>query len=140
MRIVTNGCFDLFHDGHKHIISTALEWAHREDVLILMNSDLSVNKLKGDGRPIENYEKRINNISTWIKNTYPLSKVKIIEFNTEKELKDLINKFEPDIILKGNDRTNITEIVGSDKWAVCILPRLEKSGEVISTTNIIKKK
>ena len=57
----TNGCFDLLHDGHLHLIREAKK---RCDFLIIgLNSDESVKMLKGESRPIENQEQRVKNLS-----------------------------------------------------------------------------
>lgn len=138
MKIVTNGCFDLFHDGHKHILSMAIEWAGRDELLILMNSDSSIKELKGESRPIDNEGQRRYLITTWIKKMYPLAKVTIATFNTEEELYEMINEFNPEMLLKGNDRPDIRDIVGSDKYPVCIIPRLQRDGKDISTSNLLK--
>lgn len=138
MRILANGCFDLFHDGHKYILSTALEWAERDEVLILLNSDTSIRELKGESRPINKEDQRRHQITMWIKDMYPLSKVTISTFSTEEQLSEMIDEFGPDIILKGNDRPDTRDIVGSDKWPVCIIPRLHKDGKDISTSDLLK--
>lgn len=140
MRIITNGCFDLFHDGHKHILSIALEWADRDEVLILMNSDSSIRELKGEGRPISDEGQRRHQITMWIKEMYPLARATIATFSTEEQLAEIIDEFGPDLLLKGNDRPDTRDIVGSDKWPVCIIPRLRRDGEDISTTGLSNEK
>ncbi len=142
MKIVVNGCFDLFHDGHKYLLSKALSWSNHEEVLVLINSDSSVRSIKGDRRPIQSIEDRCHHVRSFITNwcsscmEYPTSY--ITEFDTEEQLKNLIDKFKPDIILKGNDRTDVKTIVGSDNWPVCILPRIkDKDGNDISTTSLL---
>jgi D-beta-D-heptose 7-phosphate kinase/D-beta-D-heptose 1-phosphate adenosyltransferase len=144
MKIVVNGCFDLFHDGHKHIISKALKWSNHGHILILLNSDASVQNLKGTERPIDSFDVRKKNIedfkTIWcsINGEHPVSTIK--EFSSEAQLEKLIDKFEPDMILKGNDRTDVRDIVGSTRWAVCILPRItNKDGNIISTTLLTRE-
>ena len=136
MRIVVNGCFDLFHDGHRYILSRAFEWA--EEILVLINTDVSIKELKGENRPVNNEGQRRHDIIQWIKYCDKEDIVTIAEFATEEQLKEMIDEFKPDIILKGNDRPDTRDIVGSDKWPVCIIPRLNKDGKPISTTAILK--
>ena len=99
----TNGCFDLLHEGHFHLIREAKK---RCDFLIIgLNSDESVKILKGENRPIENQEQRLKN----------LSKMKevdaVVIFNTETP-ENIIKYLNPDILIKGGDY-NKTDIVGS---------------------------
>jgi len=99
----TNGCFDLLHDGHLHLIREAKK---RCDFLIIgLNSDESVKILKGESRPIENQEQRLKNLSK-------MEEVDAVAiFNTETP-ENIIKYLNPDILLKGGDY-NKTDIVGS---------------------------
>ena len=99
----TNGCFDLLHDGHLHLIREAKK---RCDFLIIgVNSDESVKMLKGESRPIENQEQRVKNLSK-------MEEVDAVAiFNTETP-ENIIKYLNPDILLKGGDY-NKTDIVGS---------------------------
>jgi D-beta-D-heptose 7-phosphate kinase/D-beta-D-heptose 1-phosphate adenosyltransferase len=138
--ILINGCFDCFHEGHKYLIRTARKFSRK--VIVLLNSDISVRKLKGINRPIDNQETRRDNIWKYWKELGYLNgcgQIQIHYFDTEEELKLLIDKFQPDMIIKGNDRPDVRDIIGSDKWPICILPRLkDTTGEEFSTTRIIK--
>ena len=99
----TNGCFDLLHEGHLHLIR---ESKKRCDFLIIgLNSDESVKTLKGESRPIENQEQRVKNLSK-------MEEVDAIAiFNTETP-ENIIKDLNPDILIKGGDY-NKTDIVGS---------------------------
>ena len=99
----TNGCFDLLHEGHLHLIREAKK---RCDFLIIgLNSDESVKILKGESRPIENQEQRLKNLSK-------MEEVDAVAiFNTETP-ENIIKYLNPDILLKGGDY-NKTDIVGS---------------------------
>jgi len=127
----TNGCFDLLHEGHLHLIREAKK---RCDFLIIgLNSDESVKILKGENRPIENQEQRAKN----------LSKMKEVDavaiFNTETP-ENIIKYLNPDILIKGGDY-NKADIVGS-KFVI------ENGGSVevidllpgFSTTKIINER
>ncbi len=131
MKIVfTNGCFDIIHRGHIEYLKKAKSLG---DVLIVgLNSDNSVQRLKGDKRPINNESDR----AVVLRELKSVDFVVIFEEDTPLEL---IKKIRPDILVKGGDwPTN--QIVGHEFV-------LKNGGEVYSipfiegysTTNIIKK-
>lgn len=101
--IFTNGCFDLLHRGHIDLLQKASQFG---DYLIVgLNSDRSVNNLKGEGRPIESETKRT-------KNLMKLESVShVIIFDEETPLK-LIQAIRPHILVKGGDYS-LDDIVGS---------------------------
>ena len=139
LKIVVNGVFDLFHDGHKDLLNYALKFACGGRLLILVNTDESVAKLKGDTRPVVKLKERdaaINEyINSWcsINGEYPSHA--IVSFDTEDELLEKIEQFKPDLLVKGNDYTDTTEITGHNICSVAITPRIG-----ISTTEILQKK
>ncbi|MDI3547541.1 MAG: D-beta-D-heptose 7-phosphate kinase / D-beta-D-heptose 1-phosphate adenosyltransferase [Halanaerobiales bacterium] len=128
--IFTNGCFDILHSGHIAYLKKAKELG---DILIVgLNSDNSVKKIKGEKRPIISLNNRIKILEE-------LSVIDYIVVFDEETPYNLINEIKPDIIVKGGDYT-AKEVVGRDiveKYGgeVKILPYF--SGE--STTNIINK-
>ena len=90
----TNGCFDIFHYGHAYFLKKA---KYKCDTLIVgLNSDLSVKKLKGHKRPINNYNdrKRVLLSTKYVD--------KVIKFSENTPIL-LIKKLKPDIIFKGGD-------------------------------------
>ena len=102
--VFTNGCFDLIHAGHIDYLSKAKEMG---DVLIVgLNSDDSVKRIKGKNRPILSENER----------TFILSNLKpvdyVILFDEDTPLK-LIMELMPDILVKGADWV-IDDIVGGD--------------------------
>ncbi|MBT6414160.1 MAG: adenylyltransferase/cytidyltransferase family protein, partial [Candidatus Marinimicrobia bacterium] len=99
----TNGCFDLLHRGHIDLLQKASQFG---DYLIVgLNSDRSVNNLKGEGRPIESETKRT-------KNLMKLESVShVIIFDEETPLK-LIQAIRPHILVKGGDYS-LDDIAGS---------------------------
>ena len=127
----TNGCFDLLHEGHLHLIREAKK---RCDFLIVgLNSDESVKILKGESRPIENQYQRATNLSK-------MEEVDAIAIFNTKTPENIIKDLSPDILIKGGDY-NKTDIVGS-KFVI------EKGGSVeiidilpgFSTTKIINER
>ncbi len=102
--VFTNGCFDILHRGHVSYLDIAKSYG---DVLILgLNSDSSVKKLKGENRPINHEEDR----------AYILSALESVDFVTvfsNETPYDLIKMVEPDVLVKGGDYEG-KEVVGSD--------------------------
>lgn len=100
--VFTNGCFDLLHRGHIYYLSRARE---RGDLLVVgLNSDSSVTKLKGPGRPVNSTEARAEVLGALAFVDY------IIVFEEETPL-DLIVALKPDLLVKGGDY-NVEDIVG----------------------------
>lgn len=126
----TNGCFDILHPGHIYSLS---QTAKEADYLIVgLNSDASVKRLKGLERPINNTDSRAIILS----NLIMVDMVVVFEEDTPLEL---IKALEPNILVKGGDYT-IEQIVGAKEV-------IEAGGKVIinpiieghSTTSIIEK-
>lgn len=102
--VFTNGCFDILHRGHYEYLMKA---ATLGNVLVIgLNSDTSVKRLKGNDRPIQNEESR----------AIALASLQFVDavvlFNEDTPL-DLIKFIRPDILVKGGDYS-ISTIVGSD--------------------------
>tara|TARA_A100001011_G_C14296863_1_gene838831 strand:- start:1783 stop:2262 length:480 start_codon:yes stop_codon:yes gene_type:complete len=126
----TNGCFDLLHRGHLHLLAQSKK---KCDFLIVgLNSDSSIKSLKGNTRPIEKEVTRIKKLSN-------ISDIDaLIVFSDEAPL-NIIKEIQPDILFKGSDYRD-KDIIGSKSV-------LKKGGKVIliellngySTTNIIEK-
>ncbi|MBP7563028.1 MAG: D-glycero-beta-D-manno-heptose 1-phosphate adenylyltransferase [Candidatus Cloacimonetes bacterium] len=128
--VFTNGCFDILHSGHVLYLEEAKSCG---DMLILgLNSDQSVKRLKGESRPINNELDRAIVLSG-------LESVDYVVVFKEDTPYQLISAIQPDILVKGGDWA-IDQIVGSDIVK-------NRGGEVISlsfiegksTTSIIKK-
>lgn len=113
--VFTNGCFDILHRGHFELLRKSKELG---DYLIVgLNSDASVKRLKGNDRPINNQQDRKQALES-IKH---IDEVIIFDENTPYEL---IKKVKPDIITKGGDY-KVENVVGSDLTRVVILPFVE---------------
>ncbi|MGN6247153.1 MAG: D-glycero-beta-D-manno-heptose 1-phosphate adenylyltransferase [Ginsengibacter sp.] len=126
----TNGVFDILHEGHIAVLAEAASFA---DVLIVgVNSDSSVKKLKGDDRPVNGQDSRALIIASLIM----VDAVVIFDEETPIEL---IKMIKPDVLVKGGDYTIETmvgaEEVLADGGRVEFIPFREG----FSTTNIIKK-
>ena len=100
--VFTNGCFDLLHVGHIRYLSQAKKLG---DFLIIgLNSDRSVKKLKGKDRPINSFEDRATLLSA-------LNSVDLVIKFEEQTPENLIKDIVPDVLVKGGDY-NIEDIVG----------------------------
>ena len=102
--VFTNGCFDILHPGHIHILSKAKSLG--DTLVVGLNSDLSVKKLKGDKRPLVSEDDRSRVLLSLRFVDY------VIIFNELTPLK-VIKKIKPDYLVKGGDY-NENDIVGSD--------------------------
>lgn len=126
----TNGCFDILHPGH--LFSLAQSAKEADYLLVGLNSDDSVKRLKGPERPINDTKSR----ATVLANLVLVDVVVVFEQDTPLEL---IKTLQPDILVKGGDYT-IDTIVGAKEviangGSVIINPIVEG----FSTTNIIEK-
>lgn len=102
--VFTNGCFDILHRGHVTYLDTAKSFG---DTLILgLNADSSVKRLKGDTRPINNQEDRAFILAA-------LESVDYVVIFDEDTPYNLISIVQPDILVKGGDYKS-KEVVGSD--------------------------
>ena len=102
--VFTNGCFDILHRGHIEYLNQAKSLG--KYLIIGLNSDSSVKKLKGEGRPVNNE----------IDRAYVLSNIKCVDavvIFKEDTPYDLINIVKPDFLVKGGDWKE-DQIVGSD--------------------------
>lgn len=126
----TNGCFDILHEGH---IASLMEAARQADMLIVgLNTDASVKKLKGDGRPINNENSRALVMAS-------LAIVDAVVLFGEETPHDLILSIMPDILVKGGDY-KVEDIAGAREviasgGKVIINPIVEG----FSTTGLINK-
>lgn len=128
--VFTNGCFDLLHRGHVEYLARA---ASLGSILVVgLNSDASVRRLKGDRRPVQDeYSRALLTTSLRF-----VTGVKLFDEDTPYEL---IRRIQPDVLVKGGDYKE-EDIVGGDVVK-------SKGGEIVtidftegySTSGIIEK-
>ena len=128
--VLTNGCFDILHPGHVGYLKQAKALGDR--LVVLVNSDESVKRLKGESRPINHLNHRMEMLAA-------LECVDWVVPFTEDTPQQVIAQLLPDILVKGGDYTDITTIAGhkevlANGGEVKVLTFLEGH----STTNIIK--
>lgn len=128
--VFTNGCFDIIHAGHVRYLTTAKNFG---DVLIVgLNTDESVRKLKGESRPINNQDDRAEVL-------LGLKAVDHVIFFGEATAENLIAEVKPAVYVKGGDYTleTLPEAAIVQNYG----GRVELVNLVAgrSTTNVIKK-
>jgi rfaE bifunctional protein nucleotidyltransferase chain/domain len=102
--VFTNGCFDILHVGHLHTLKESIQLGDK--LIVGLNSDASVSRLKGKERPIVNQLDR----SEMLAALEMVDAVIIFEDDTPEEL---IQMIKPDVLCKGGD-WSIENIVGGD--------------------------
>jgi len=112
--VFTNGCFDLFHAGHAHSLAVAAK--HGTKLIVGLNDDSSVNRLKGKNRPFNKLSSRAFVLAS-------LQAVDMVIPFSELNPENLIQTIIPDVLAKGSDYT-LENIVG----AAFVL---ENKGEVV---------
>ena len=128
--VFTNGCFDILHHGHLDLLARAADFGN---VLILgLNTDSSVQRLKGPERPVTNEQDRAFQVAS-------LLCVDAVCLFDEATPEELIKLVKPDVLVKGGDYT-IDTIVGADfvmanGGSVEIIPFVQG----YSTTSIIDR-
>ena len=128
--VFTNGCFDLIHLGHLEILARSADLGDK--LVVGINSDMSIKKIKGSSRPIIEEDSR----------TKQLAAIEFIDavilFNEDTPY-NLINILKPDVLTKGGDY-NKNDIVGNqlinkEQGEVVIIPLTQG----YSTTSILEK-
>lgn len=128
--VFTNGCFDIIHAGHVRYLTTAKNFG---DALIVgLNTDESVRRLKGDSRPINSQDDRAEVL-------LGLKAVDHVIFFGEQTAENLIAEVKPDVYVKGGDYT--LETLPEAKIVHGCGGRVEFVNLVAgrSTTNVVKK-
>jgi D-beta-D-heptose 7-phosphate kinase/D-beta-D-heptose 1-phosphate adenosyltransferase len=126
----TNGCFDLLHPGHVSLLEQARDSADR--LVVGLNADVSVRRLKGPGRPVQSEVARATVLAS-------LKTVDAVVIFAEDTPLNLIEALGPDVLVKGADYT-VETVVGADfvlaRGGRVILAQLVPSQ---STTNTLKR-
>jgi rfaE bifunctional protein nucleotidyltransferase chain/domain len=118
--VFTNGCFDIIHPGHVDYLERARSMG--SCLVVGLNSDASVRRLKGALRPVNDQQSRARVLAA-------LACVDFVVFFEEDTPLELIKKIRPDVLVKGGDWST-EKIVGRDVveeagGAVCSIPLLE---------------
>jgi len=116
----TNGCFDILHPGHVRVLTAARGACDR--LIVGLNSDASVKRLKGEGRPVQDERARAEVLAA-------LEAVDLVAIFEEDTPIDLITRIRPSVLVKGGDYTReqvvgyeIVEAMGGEVVLIDILP------------------
>jgi rfaE bifunctional protein nucleotidyltransferase chain/domain len=128
--VLTNGCFDLLHRGHVHILREAK--ALGDILIVAINSDRSVKAIKGPSRPVLSQSDRTELLAA-------MEMVDYVALFDEPDPYDLIAAVRPNVLVKGGDWGS-DQIVGADivkrnGGKVAVIPYLKG----FSTTEIIER-
>lgn len=128
--VFTNGCFDIIHAGHVNYLSSAR--AQGDRLVVAINADDSVRRLKGVGRPINACERRMAVLAA-------LESVDWVVSFASDTPEGLLEKVRPDVLVKGGDYS-VDQVVGADivrqyGGDVAVLDFVED----VSTTRIVEK-
>ncbi len=102
--VFTNGCFDILHLGHVDYLEKAATKGTK--LIVAINTDSSVKKLKGENRPVNNEQARARILAA-------LGFVDAVTFFSDDTPEAIIETLIPDILIKGSDY-NISNIVGAE--------------------------
>jgi len=126
----TNGCFDILHPGHVRVLTAARGACDR--LIVGLNSDASVKRLKGEGRPVQDERARSEVLAA-------LEAVDLVAIFEEDTPIRLITRIKPSVLVKGGDYTReqvvgreIVEALGGEVLLVDVLPGF-------STTSLVNR-
>lgn len=134
--IFTNGVFDLFHSGHRYLLTMAMK---RAGILIVgINSDASVKRLKGGSRPVHTQVTRLDNVVNFLASFGDFACPFYVYIFSQDTLEQLIHIYRPNVLLHGNDAPH--------PWPGEEFVRDQLNGEIwsidrvhgVSTTGIIE--
>jgi len=128
--VFTNGCFDIIHKGHVCYLAQARDLGTK--LVLGLNTDASIKRLKGESRPIKEEESRALTVASF-------AFIDLVVLFDEDTPHELISLLVPNVLVKGSDY-KVQDIVGADVV-------LQHGGEVktidfvqgFSTTNYVKK-
>ncbi|WP_263385133.1 bifunctional D-glycero-beta-D-manno-heptose-7-phosphate kinase/D-glycero-beta-D-manno-heptose 1-phosphate adenylyltransferase HldE [Granulicella arctica] len=128
--VFTNGCFDLLHVGHITLLEDCRRFGSK--LVLGLNTDMSVSRLKGPSRPIVGENERARVMSA-------LAAVDAVVLFDEETPLELIRSLKPNVLVKGGDYTVETVVGHEDVIASGGRVEIVPTVEGFSTTNIVKK-
>jgi FAD synthetase len=136
--VLAGGCFDILHKGHLLFLKKAKEYGTK--LIIFLESDINVKKLKGEGRPIHSQQERAKILSSAKDVDYI---VMLSEMKNSKDYDKLINQIEPNVIAitesdtYAKEKTEQAKNVGA---SVVIVAKRVKGESTTRLVNLIKNK
>lgn len=138
--IFTNGCFDGgLHAGHRLLLRACAEIAERFSgtLVVALNDDASVRRLKGNIRPVHMIETRMESVKEFLSTFRPAIRFNVVRFSADNP-ESLIRMISPHVLVKGSDAERPLageEFVTSQGGCIVILERLPG----ISTTELLAR-
>ena len=128
--VFTNGCFDLIHLGHLEILAISADLGDK--LIVAINSDMSIKKIKGNSRPIIEEDSRAKQLAA-------IEFIDAVILFNEDTPYNLINILKPDVLTKGGDykKNDIVgnQLINKEHGKVVIIPLTQG----YSTTSILEK-
>jgi len=128
--VFTNGCFDLIHLGHLEILARSADLGDK--LIVGINSDMSIKKIKGSSRPIIKEDSRAKQLAA-------IEFIDAVILFNEDTPYNLINILKPDVLTKGGDykKNDIVgnQLINKQQGEVVIIPLTQG----YSTTSILEK-
>ena len=128
--VFTNGCFDLIHLGHLEILARSADLGNK--LIVAINSDISIKKIKGSSRPIIEENSRAKQLAA-------IEFIDAVILFNEETPYNLINILKPDVLTKGGDykKNDIVgnQLINKEQGEVVIIPLTQG----YSTTSILEK-
>ena len=128
--VFTNGCFDLIHLGHLEILARSADLGDK--LIVGINSDVSIKKIKGNSRPIIEEDSRAKQLAA-------IEFIDAVILFNEDTPYNLINILKPDVLTKGGDykKNDIVgnQLINKEQGEVVIIPLTQG----YSTTSILEK-
>ena len=128
--VFTNGCFDLIHLGHLEILARSADLGDK--LIVAINSDMSIKKIKGNSRPIIEEDSRAKQLAA-------IEFIDAVILFNEDTPYNLINILKPDVLTKGGDykKNDIVgnQLINKEQGEVVIIPLTQG----YSTTSILEK-
>ena len=128
--VFTNGCFDLIHLGHLEILARSADLGDK--LIVGINSDMSIKKIKGSSRPIIEEDSRAKQLAA-------IEFIDAVILFNEDTPYNLINILKPDVLTKGGDykKNDIVgnQLINKEQGEVVIIPLTQE----YSTTSILEK-
>ena len=128
--VFTNGCFDLIHLGHLEILARSADLGDK--LIVGINSDMSIKKIKGNSRPIIEEDSRAKQLAA-------IEFIDAVILFNEDTPYNLINILKPDVLTKGGDykKNDIVgnQLINKEQIEVVIIPLTQG----YSTTSILEK-
>ena len=128
--VFTNGCFDLIHLGHLEILARSADLGDK--LIVGINSDMSIKKIKGNSRPIIEEDSRAKQLAA-------IEFIDAVILFNEDTPYNLINILKPDVLTKGGDykKNDIVgnQLINKEQGKVVIIPLTQG----YSTTSILEK-